>query len=82
MKCDGCGCQFSARETVQDTRSEQIETGAGAGTSGRPKTKTVLITLCPECAASRAGTYRFVFWIAAVVVGGLCLAALAQWLWR
>lgn len=70
MKCDGCGCQFPAREAETATRNEAIRPG------GRyPYTKIVTMTLCPDCVASRAATRQFVIWVvvllplAAIVVG-------------
>jgi hypothetical protein len=80
MKCDGCGCQFSAREAETATKNEPVSP------AGRmPYTKLVAMVLCPDCVASRAATRRFVTWmvvllpVAAVIVGALG-SLLAQFL--
>lgn len=65
MKCDGCGRQFPAHEAAQQTRNEPI----GEPKAHGQKTRMVLLTLCPECAARRHGTFWFVFWI--IVAGGV-----------
>lgn len=77
MKCDGCGRQFSARDAETATRNEAIRP------AGRwAYTKIVVMTLCPDCAASRAVTQRFVYWFVALVAAGTFLAVLANWLWK
>lgn len=59
MKCDGCGCQLSAREASTNTKSEAVGPAYNTG----QETKTVTMTLCPDCAASRAATQRFITWV-------------------
>jgi hypothetical protein len=70
MKCDGCGCQFSAREAQAATRNMLT------GQPGRhPYTTTVATTLCPGCVASRAVTLRFIVWtIVLALIGAMLLA--------
>lgn len=56
MKCDGCGQQFPGSEARHDTRGE-------FGANGRQAYRTVLVTLCPACTASRRNTPWFVLWV-------------------
>jgi hypothetical protein len=58
MKCDHCGRQFPARQARRDSLSEQI---GPAGLRGAP-TKTVYVTLCPDCAENRHGMFWFILW--------------------
>jgi len=75
MKCDRCGCQFSAREAETGTRNEAIRSPGKM-----PYTEVVTMTMCPDCAASRAGTQTIIFWMVGLLVGSLCVVALFQWL--
>lgn len=74
MKCDRCGCQFAANEAQTESRNE------ATGAPGRlPYTDLVTNTICPTCASSRHSIRRFVYWLAAVVVLAVALAALVRW---
>ena len=69
MRCDGCGCQFAARDLKRATRNEASES---AGMSGQ-KTHLVAMTLCPNCVANRAATQSFILWVAVLLPIGLGL---------
>jgi hypothetical protein len=72
MKCDGCGCQFWARESTIDS------TNVGGPGSKLPYTKLAWRVLCPECAASRASTYSFLYWTVGLLLGGGLIGMVVQ----
>lgn len=74
MKCDGCGCQFPAREATTDS------TNVGGPGGKRAYTQIVRLTLCQACAASREVTRQFIFWTVGLILGGALLGLLAQML--
>jgi hypothetical protein len=70
MRCDLCGKESPDAEldfrSVTDTSGPRVRSVA---------TKLYPFWICPECASYRRGTYRLVYWLAAVAAI-LCLIAL------
>ena len=69
MRCDACGCQFSARDAQSATRNE----ATGPASMSGQKTALVTMAICPDCLASRAGTRRFMIWMAVLLPLGVLL---------
>ena len=64
MTCDLCGCEIHG-QPVLDTHY----------TEWRGKIKRKL-TMCPDCAADRAKTYRAFYWMLPIVFGAVILILL------
>jgi hypothetical protein len=72
MKCENCGGNFSARDAQSATRSEASE----AATMEGQKTRLVTLSICPNCAASRASTRQLMIWMVILFPIGLALVGL------
>jgi len=78
MKCDGCGCQFSPREARTESRNVPIRPG-----SRHAYTRIEVLTLCPNCIASRATTRRFIIGLVLLLpIFAILVAVAGSWLVR
>jgi hypothetical protein len=69
--CDQCGCEIPEGAEIQDTVTERVTAHGG---------RTVVRTLCPECARQRAGLAGFVFKALGLLLVGMGVLGLLGWL--
>ncbi len=69
--CDPCGCEIPPGAEVRDIVTERMTAESS---------RSVVRTLCPECARRRAGLAGFVFQVVGLLLVGMVILGLVGWL--